>query len=99
MNFLCFNTLENGKSQTTRYFRVPSVGALSKNHVLPLVRLWHAQSSTKMGVGLVWRCQGKNGPKLAEFPSFSYFACAIASPGVQYDPQKVLHLTALKKLD
>ena len=36
--FSLFNTWENRKSQTTRDFRVPSIGALSKNHVLPLVR-------------------------------------------------------------
>ena len=51
-----------------------------------------------MGVGLVWRCQGQNRPNLAEFPSVSNFARAIASPGVEHDPQKVLQLTALEKL-
>ena len=36
--FSLFNTWENRKSQTTRDFLVPSVGALSTNHILPLVR-------------------------------------------------------------
>ena len=36
--FSLFNTWENRKSQTTRDFRVPSIGTLSKNHVLPLGR-------------------------------------------------------------
>ena len=48
---------------------------------------------------MFWRCQGQNGPNLAEFRYFSNFARAIASPGVQFDPQKVLQLTAPKKLD
>ena len=52
-----------------------------------------------MGVGLVWRCHSKNGPNLAEFPSFSNFASVVASPGVEHDPKKVLQLTALEKLD
>ena len=52
-----------------------------------------------MGVDFVWSCQGENGPNLAEFPSFSNFSRAVTSPGVEHDPQKVLHLTALKKLD
>ena len=52
-----------------------------------------------MGVGLVWRCQGQNGPNLAEFPSFSDLAHAIASLEVEHDPEKVLQLTALEKLD
>ena len=97
--FSLFNSLENRKSQSTQDIRVPSVGALSKNHVLPLARLWHAQSSTKMAVGLVWRCQGKNGRNLAEFPSFSKFARVVASQGLEHDPEKVFQLTALKKLD
>ena len=52
-----------------------------------------------MGVGLVWRCQGLNGPNLAEFPSFSNFACVVASLGVEHDPLKVFQLTTLEKLD
>ena len=52
-----------------------------------------------MGVGLVWSCQGQNGPNLAEFPSFSNFARAVTSPGVEHNPKKVLQLTALEKLD
>ena len=52
-----------------------------------------------MGVGFVWSYQGQNGPNLAEFPSFSNLARSIASPGVEHDPEKVLQLTALEKLD
>ena len=52
-----------------------------------------------MGVGLVWRCQGQNRPKLAEFLSFSNFGSVVALPGVEHDPKKVLHLTGLEKLD
>src|ERR1017187_9376155 len=80
-------------------FRVSSIGALSKNHVLPLVRFCHAQSSAQMGVGLLWRCQGQNGTNMTEFHSFANFARAVASPGVELDPKKVLQMTALEKLD
>ena len=52
-----------------------------------------------MGVVLIWRCQGQNGPNLTEFPSFSNFARVVASLGVEHDPKKVLQLTALEKLD
>ena len=52
-----------------------------------------------MRVGLVWRCQGQNGRNLDEFHSSSNFARAVASPGVEHDPKKVLQMTALENLD
>ena len=43
--------------------------------------------------------RGQNGPNLAEFPPFSNFARAIALPGVEHDPEKVLQQSTLEKLD
>ena len=52
-----------------------------------------------MGIGLVWRCQGRNGSNMAEFFSSSNFTRVVASPGVEHDPKKVLQQTKLEKLD
>ena len=53
----------------------------------------------KWGLALFGGARGQNGPNLADFPSISNLARAIASLEVERDLQKVLQLTALEKVD